>query len=138
MLRRLLPCAIVLAGAALFAGCNVAGTVVDFFNVETPVMNMRLSGAGTMKVLCGAGVKNVPLEAFESITFFHDEALTVDGDLCFAADIVMRDGTRLAGRDKTRDGKPRTYVSVNQTLIGTSHRGEFRVDLSGVSKITFQ
>jgi len=138
MLRRRSFLAIVLAVAALLIGCDVAGTVVDFSNVQTQVMNMHLSGDGTMKIICGAGVKNVPLEAFESITLFHDEALTIDGDLCFAADIIMRDGTRLAGRDKTRDGKPRTYVTVNQTLIGTSHRGEFRIDLSGVSKITFQ
>jgi hypothetical protein len=127
-----------LIGATLLTGCNVAGTVVDRSNTETQVMDMRLSGSGTLKVVHGAAVKAVPLEAFQSITLFPEETQTIDGELCFGADVTMRDGTKLSGRDKTHDNKPVTYVSVNQTLLGTSHRGVFRIELSGVSKINFQ
>ena len=123
--------------AVLCGGCDVAGRVVDRSNIETEVMNMRLSGSGRLKVICGAGIKEVPLEAFESITLIPYEVRTHDGELCFAADITMRDGAKLYGRDKANGNKPLTYVSVNQTLTGTSHRGDFRIDLSGVAKITF-
>ena len=138
MQRRRPLLSLALGVAAFCIGCDVAGTVVDRSNIETQVMNMRLSGSGRLKVVCGEGVKEVPLEAFESITVFPDEAQNRDGELCFAADIRMRDGTRLYGRDKAHDNKPLTYVSVNQTLSGTSHRGDFRIDLSGVAKITFR
>jgi hypothetical protein len=127
-----------LACVTFLTGCDVAGTVVDRSNTETQVMNMYLSGSGMMKVICGAGIKEVPLESFESITLFPDETRIIEGDLCFAADVTMRDGTRLHSREKSRDSTPRTYISVNQTLTGTSHRGNFTIELSGVSKIIFR
>jgi hypothetical protein len=127
-----------LALSALVAGCDVAGTVVDRSNNETQLMNMRLSGSGTLKVLYGAAVKEAPLEAIESITLFPEESRTIEGAFCFAADIRMKDGTRIFGKNKTGDGNPAVFVAVNQTLTGTSHRGLFSIDLSGVSKITFR
>ncbi len=138
MLRRRALFAAALAYAAFLTGCDVAATVVDRSNTETQVMNIRVSGDGTIKVFHGAAVKRLPIEAFESITLFPEETQTIDGELCFGADVTMRDGTALSGRDKAHDNKPRTYVSVNRTLAGTSHRGEFRIELSGVSKINFR
>jgi hypothetical protein len=138
MSRRRPIATLVVLAAVFLTGCDVAGTVVDRANNETEVVHMRLSGPGTLKVVWGAGVKEVPLESFGSIALFPDEAQTIEGEFCFAADITMRDGTRLSGRVKANDNKPRVYVSVNQTLRGTSHRGDFRIELSGVSKINFR
>ncbi len=129
----LLPCAV-------FMGCSaVMGTVIDHSNTGTHVTKMHLSGRGTIRIVSGAAVKDIPLESLESITLFPDEAQTFGGELCFLADITMRDGTKLDSKDKRRgDNAPKTYVSVNQTLTGTSHEGNFSVDLSGVSKIEFK
>jgi|WetSurMetagenome_2_1015567.scaffolds.fasta_scaffold77037_2 hypothetical protein len=135
--RRLLK-VVAPALAAFLSGCDVAGTVVDRSNTETQVMNMRVAGVGTLKMVHGAAVKEVPLEAFESLTLYPEETRTIEGELCFGADVTMRDGTRFSGRDKANNNKPRTYVCVTRTLLGTSHRGEFRIELSGVSKITFR
>ena len=122
---------------SVLVGCDVVGTVIDISGSETQVRNLRLSGPGTLQVISLGSVKLVPLESFESITLFTEEAQTVNGEFCFAADIYMRDGARLAARDKTHDNSPQTFIAVNQTLLGTSHRGSFSADLTGVSKITF-
>ena len=123
---------------AALVGCNVAGTVIDVSGTETWVSDMRVSGDGTLKIITGNAIQRVPLEAFESILLFPNETRTIDGDFCFLAEIVMRDGTRLAARDKPHDNAPRTFISVNQTLTGTCQRGSFSADLATISKITFR
>jgi hypothetical protein len=121
--------------AACIAGCDVKGTVVDLSNTQTPVTGMHVSGPGTITVITGGAIHNIPLESFESITLFPDEPRTINGELCYAADVVLKDGTRMASRDKTHDNKPQTFVSVNATILGRSNRGNFSADLTNVVKI---
>jgi hypothetical protein len=120
------------------AGCNVVGTIIDQSTTQTQVTGMHVSGPGTITVITGGAVHNVPLESFESITLFPDEPRTINGELCYAADVSLKDGTRMAPRDKTHDNKPLTYVSVNATILGRSNRGNFSAELTNVLKITFR
>ena len=125
-----------LLAMACIAGCDVMGTVVDLSNTQTQVTGMHVSGPGTITVITGGAVHNIPLESFESITLFSDETRMINGELCYAADVFLKDGTRMASRDKTHDNKPLTYVSVNATILGRSSRGNFSADLTNVVKIT--
>jgi len=125
------------AVALLIFGCDIVGTVIDISGTETGVRNMHVSGTGTMRIITAGTTVLAPLESFESIMFFPEEARIVNGEFCFPADITMRDGTRMAARDRTHDNAPLTFVSVHQTLTGTSRRGTFSANLTGVTKITF-
>ena len=121
-----------------FTACDIIGTVVDLSNTQTLVTGMRVSGPGTITVITGGAIHNVPLESFESITLFPDETRTVNGELCYVADVFLKDGTRMAPRDKTHDNRPQTFVSVNATIMGRSNRGNFSAELTNVTKITFR
>ena len=123
---------------ASIAGCNVVGTIIDQSTTQTQVTGMHVSGPGTITVITGGAVHNIPLESFESITLFPDEPRTINGELCYAADVFLKDGTRMAPRDKTHDNKPVTFVSVNATILGRSNRGDFSAELTNVVKITFR
>jgi hypothetical protein len=120
------------------AGCDVVGTVTDLSNTQTQVTGMHISGSGTITVITGGAIHQIPLESFESVTLFPDEPRTINGELCYTADVFLKDGTRMFPRDKTHDNKPLTYVSVNATILGKSNRGDFSADLTNVVKITFR
>jgi hypothetical protein len=128
--------AAVFIAAACIDGCDVLGTVVDQSNARTLVSGMHVSGAGTITVITGGAIHDIPLESFESLTLFPDEPRTINGELCYTADVVLKDGTRMAPRDKTHDNKPLTFVSVNATILGRSNRGNFSAELTNVLKIT--
>ena len=130
--------AVALIIVAGFAACDVIGTVVDLSNTQTLVTGMHVSGPGTITVITGGAIHNVPLESFESITLFPDETRTINGEPCYAADVYFKDGTRMAPRDKTHNNSPQTFVSVNATIMGRSNRGNFSAELTNVTKITFR
>jgi hypothetical protein len=129
---------VALIAVACVAACDVIGTVVDQSNTQTLVTSMHVSGSGTITVITGGAIHNIPLESFESLTLFPDEPRTINGELCYAAEVFLKDGTRLASRDKAHDNKPLTYVSVNATIMGKSNRGNFSAELTNVLKITFR
>ncbi|HEX7511465.1 MAG TPA: hypothetical protein VF335_09210 [Chitinivibrionales bacterium] len=120
----------------VIAGCDIVGTVVDIAGSETTVHNMRLSGTGMLSIITGGATKAAPLESFESIVLFPEEAKMVGGEFCFMADVTMRDGTRYTARNKAHENTPLTFVAVNQTVTGSSHRGTFAAGLTGVTKIS--
>jgi hypothetical protein len=129
---------VALIAVACVAACDVIGTVVDQSNTQTLVTSMHVSGPGTITVITGGAIHNIPLESFESLTLFPDEPRTINGELCYEAEVFLKDGTRMAQRDKAHDNKPMTFVSVNATIMGKSSRGNFSAELTNVLKITFR
>jgi hypothetical protein len=124
--------------AALTIGCDVVGTVIDLSNTQTDVTSMHVSGKGTLTVITGGAIHKLPLDALESVVLFPGETRVINGELCFAAEVFLKDGAHMQAHDKMHDNNPLTFISSNATILGKSNRGDFKVEMTNVLKITFR
>jgi hypothetical protein len=118
-------------------GCgDISGTVFNVSGSSVKVSRMTLSDNGALKIFSGGSIESIPLESIESMTLFSNDAMTINGEFCFLADIIMNNGSRKLPVDTLRGKQTQTFVPINQTIIGMSHKGSFSADLSGITKIT--
>jgi hypothetical protein len=124
--------------AALTIGCDVVGTVIDLSNTQTDVTSMHVSDKGTLTVITGGAMHELPLDALESVVLYPGETRIINGELCFVAEVFMKDGEHMQAHDKMHDNSPLTFISSNATILGKSNRGDFKVEMTNVTKITFR
>jgi hypothetical protein len=122
---------------ASVCGCaGIRGTVIDRSDTETKLIKMTTSSAGTITVITGGAVREIPLKSFSSLTLYPEYAATIEGRFCYAADIDLRDGASLKARDKGDDKPPKTFVCVTATVSGVAHKGSYSAGLTDVRKLT--
>ncbi len=122
--------------ALLFHGCAVTGSVTDRGGFETKVARLRLENGSRVKVHHGGATRMIPLRLINTITIDPLTTVSIENGLFFGADITLKDGTSLQSFDKDATDLTKTFISVQDAVIGKNDRDRIFIRLHDVSRIT--
>jgi hypothetical protein len=119
-----------------FTGCDYIAYITDNYGVETKIDNLTLSQEKFFSIVSGESYKNIPITSIRQIEISNEEFKTIAGKLYFLASVELADGTLMKARKK--DGTPLTFICTNNFVTGTSHNGDFSINLANVSKLRIE
>lgn len=128
----LLCCAL----CAMAVRCALSGSIVDRGRFETKFSDIRLQNHPALKVYNGGSKRYIPLKVVNTVIIDPSKALTVDNELYFSADIILRNNTRLKSFDKDQTVSTEVFLSVQDALVGRSLGERFVIGLEDVSRLT--
>jgi hypothetical protein len=129
---------ILCVAAGLAAGCaSVNGSIKDTAENTTVVKRMRVTPAGSLKVLDGGAIRSISLGVIKKLSMDPRDMKSVDGDLFYGATIVFRDNNSAELSFGAENKKKNVYVSVGSALQGKSKGGEYTISLEKVEEVEF-
>lgn len=119
-----------------------AGTkaiIIDASSLQTQVHKFSLiRGKNKLQILEGEGVRVIPVERISWIKISSKEINNRSGTTYYLTELELRDGTKIMTY-RLKDGqKSRAFVCVDDTINAQTLSGPIKVELSRVSKITFE
>ena len=138
MRHRFLPGCKILLGILLSVGmqCALSGSIVDRGRFETKLTAMRLQNHPTLKVYHGGSRRDIPLTQINTIIIDPSNMTTIDNELCFSADITLKDGSRIKSIENDQSTSNKVYLAVQDALVGRKDKDWFIIRLEDVARIS--
>jgi len=131
------------AGSALaifVLGCGgTKAVIIDAGSLQTSLSNVRLANGGhRILVLEGESERRIPLKKIRWIKISPREVRNRNGHTFYLTEIELRDGAKLMSY-RLKDGRrSQVFVCVEDVIMARTPNGTLRLDLSRVSKVTFE
>jgi hypothetical protein len=122
------------------AGCIHTRTaiVVDSSETSTPLKHCSLEAYPYFKVVLGGAVHEIPLSDVRMIKIDPSVSMTFEREMCFAAQVVLKDGSVMGRSDTTEEASARCYVGTGNTLIGKRNHETCRIPLQNIIQIKYE
>ena len=118
---------------------NIKAVIVDASNLQTPVSKMKLqNGEYGIRILEGEGERFIPFKAISWLKISSREVENRNGHTYYLTEIELKDGAKVMTY-RLKDGrKSAAFVCVDNIIEAETNSGPMKVDLSKVSKISFE
>ena len=128
---------VVIAGALLLLapGCALTGSVVSQGNFETPLSSITLAGGDALRVYYGGGCRHIPLKEVHTLIINPSISATVNDELCFSAEITLKDGTLIQSIEKNQTVKTEVFVSTQHELVGRYNGAKFTTGFENIVRL---
>jgi hypothetical protein len=118
----------------LMYGCAPSGMVIDREQFETPVKRMYLGDYPYLKICHGGISQRIPLRQIQMVKINSSSSILFENELYYSAELIFKSGAKMqSSNDKTKQNP--IYVSVENTLLGTSKEQSFSITLDNVKQI---
>ncbi len=118
-----------------FCGCSISGSVIDRARYETSLTDLRLLNPSELDIYYGGVHRRIPLKDVSSVEINSSISAVINNELCYSAEIIMKDGTRIHTNEKGLNDNTRLFISVHNSVIARNDRDAFRIGLENVYRI---
>jgi hypothetical protein len=125
---------------AVMMGCIHTRTavVVDRSETSTSLKHCSLEEYPYFKVVLGGALHEIPLRDVRMIKIDPSGSITYEREICFSAQVVLKDGSMLGQSGKGDTAFARCYVGVGNTLVGKRNHETCRIPLQNVVQIKYE
>lgn len=127
---------VLLSGVLLH--CALSGSVIDQGRFETKLQDMHLVHHPALKIYHGGSIREIPLKLINTVVIDPSITITVNNELYFAADITLKDGTRIKSLDKDQSMLTHAFISVHNTITGKNEHETFEIGIENISRIVIR
>jgi hypothetical protein len=119
---------------SLMYGCAPSGMVIDREQFETPVKKMHLGDYPYLKIYHGGISQHIPLRHIQMVKINSSSSIFIENELYYSAELIFKSGAKIqSSKDRTKQNP--IYVSIENTLVGTSKEQSFYITLDNVRQI---
>jgi len=119
----------------LLLQCALSGSIIDQGRFETKLNDIHLVDRPMLKIYHGGSIREIPLKIVNTIVIDPSVTVTVDNELYYAADITLKDGTRIKSLDEDESSFTRAFISVHTTIAGRNEHDTFEIGMENISRI---
>lgn len=124
--------------ACTLCGCSISGSVIDRASYETSLSDMRLLNPSELDIFYGGVHRRIPLKDVSSVEINSSVSAVINNELCYSAEIILKDGTRIHTNEKDLTDNTRLFISVHNSIIARDDRDAFRIGLENVFRINLR
>jgi hypothetical protein len=130
---------LVFTSCAVLKFGGLKAIIIDNSSLQTPVENVTLlQGKNSFYLLEGEAERTIPLKRVNWVKISPKEMQSKNGKTYFLSEMELKDGTKVMSY-RLKDGrKSQAFICVDDTVVAKTQNGTLRLDLSKVSKITFE
>jgi hypothetical protein len=131
-------CLLIALLASVLLHCALSGSIIDQGRFETKLQDMQLVDHQALKIYHGGSIREIPLKLINTIVIDPSITITLNNELYFAADITLKDGTRIKSLDKDQSKLTRAFISVHNTIAGKNEHEIFKIGIENISRIVIR
>ena len=117
------------------SGCMLPGSVINHEQFETNLTSMKLAEYPAFKVYYGGSIREIPLRDVKTIVIDPSSMIQFENELYYGAEILLKDGSGIFSTEKDKTNRTKTFISIQNVLLGKRDREFFRINLGSIAQL---